>query len=131
MLVSNVLLLSWTHEGPQIFHVVKFSRFLVQEILCIFCATEGTSYRWVLKICPLSLLVKHCTSDLKNLFRSLRTYTLKNFNAALSRLRQFLATENPFKMMKNAFYFALKALFVLKIFKFLFWLFGYVEKRFD
>ena len=32
------------------------------------------------------------------------------------------------KMMKNAFYFILKALFVLKIFKFLSWLFGHVER---
>ena len=31
-------------------------------------------------------------------------------------------------MMKNAFYFTVKALFVLKIFKFLSWLFGHVEK---
>ena len=31
-------------------------------------------------------------------------------------------------MMKNAFYFILKALFVLKIFKFLPWLFVHVEK---
>ena len=30
--------------------------------------------------------------------------------------------------MKDAFYFILKADFVLKIFKFLFWLFGHVEK---
>ena len=30
--------------------------------------------------------------------------------------------------MKKAFYFTLKALFVLKIFKFLVWLFGHVEK---
>ena len=29
--------------------------------------------------------------------------------------------------MKNAFYFTLKALFVLKIFKFLAWLFGHVK----
>ena len=36
--------------------------------------------------------------------------------------------DSPSKMMKNAFYFVLKALFVLKIFKFLFWLFGHVEK---
>ena len=36
---------------------------------------------------------------------------------------------SPSKMMKNAFYFILKALFVLKIFKFLSWLFGHVEKR--
>ena len=38
---------------------------------------------------------------------------------ALSGLRQFLATESHLKMMKNAFYFASKAHFVPKIFKFL------------
>ena len=38
---------------------------------------------------------------------------------ALSGLRQFLANESPSKMMKDAFYFTLKALSVLKIFKFL------------
>ena len=38
---------------------------------------------------------------------------------ALAGLRQFLATENPLKMMKNTFYFTSKALFILKIFKFL------------
>ena len=38
---------------------------------------------------------------------------------ALSGLRQFLATEIPLKMIKNAFYFTLKACLVLKIFKFL------------
>ena len=31
-------------------------------------------------------------------------------------------------MMKNAFYFILKALFFLKIFKFLSWLSGHVEE---
>ena len=36
--------------------------------------------------------------------------------------------ESSLKMMKNAFYFILKALFVLKIFKFLSWLFGQVGK---
>ena len=38
---------------------------------------------------------------------------------ALSGLRQFLAAESPLKMIKNAFYFTSKALFVLKIFNFL------------
>ena len=37
---------------------------------------------------------------------------------ALSGLRQVLATGSPIKIM-NSFYFTLKALFVLKIFKFL------------
>ena len=32
------------------------------------------------------------------------------------------------KILKNAFYFILKALFILKIFKFLSWHFGHVEK---
>ena len=47
---------------------------------------------------------------------------------ALSGLIQFLATESPLKMMKNGFDFTVKALFVLKIFKFLSWLLGHVEK---
>ena len=38
---------------------------------------------------------------------------------ALLGLRQFLATGSPLKMMKNAFCFTSKALFVLKIFKYL------------
>ena len=44
------------------------------------------------------------------------------FKGALSGLRQFLTTDSPLKMTKNAFYFTSKALFVLKIFKFLSWL---------
>ena len=60
---------------------------------------------------------------------------LKNFSwykSALSGLRQYvLATESSLKMMKNVFYFTLKALFVLKIFKFVFWLFGHEEKQLD
>ena len=50
------------------------------------------------------------------------------FKGALSYLRQFLATESPLKMMKYAFYFDLKALFVLKIFKFLPSIFSHAEK---
>ena len=45
--------------------------------------------------------------------------------------KTILATESPLKMMKNALYFTLKDLFVLKIFKFLSWFFGQVEKRLD
>ena len=38
------------------------------------------------------------------------------------------SSEKLEKMMKNTFYFILKALFVLKIFKFLSWFFAHVEK---
>ena len=51
--------------------------------------------------------------------------------STLPGLRQFLVTESPLKMMKNAFYFTSKALFILKIFKFLSWLFGLISKRLD
>ena len=44
-------------------------------------------------------------------------------------LRQFLVAESPLKMMKNAFYFMLKALFILKIFKCSAWLFVHVEEK--
>ena len=43
----------------------------------------------------------------------------KKLKGTLSGLRQFLRNGSPLKMMKNAFYFTLKALFVLKIFTFL------------
>ena len=43
----------------------------------------------------------------------------RKLKGAFSGLTQFLAIESPLKMMKNDFYFTLKVLFVLKIFKFL------------
>ena len=46
-------------------------------------------------------------------------YIKRLLKGALSGPKQFLAAESPLKMMKNAFYFTPKALFVLKIFNFL------------
>ena len=46
-------------------------------------------------------------------------FSNKNFTGALSGLGQYLATESPLKVMKNASYFTLKATFALKIFKLL------------
>ena len=53
------------------------------------------------------------------------------FKNKLSGIIQFLATDNTLKLMKNAFYFNLKALFVLKKSKFSFWFFGHIEKWLD
>ena len=47
----------------------------------------------------------------------------------VSGIRLLLATECPLKVMKNGFHFALKALVILKIFKFLFWLLGHEGKK--
>ena len=41
----------------------------------------------------------------------------------------YFFNECPLKMMKNTFYFISKVLFVVKVFKFLPWLFGNVEKN--
>ena len=53
------------------------------------------------------------------------------FKGPISGVRQFLTTESLLQMMKNVFSFLLKALFVLKMFTFLSWLFDYAEKRLD
>ena len=67
---------------------------------------------------------KNSTDGFPNSENAKQTLTVKRIGGklkgALSGLRQFLATESPLKMMKNVFYFNSKALFVLKIFKFLF-----------
>ena len=75
------------------------------------------------------MAVNHHDWNLLNRFRSLmtlRVFSKVSLKGAISGLKQVLANENPSKMMKNAFYFTLKALFVLKIFTFLSWLFGHV-----
>ena len=54
-----------------------------------------------------------------------------NLKAHFQVWHNFWTTENPVKMMKNVFYFTAKALFILKIFKSLSWLFGHVSKRVD
>ena len=43
-------------------------------------------------------------------------YDAINLSGPLSSLTQFLAIEISFKMMKNAFYFMVKAFFVFEIF---------------
>ena len=47
------------------------------------------------------------------------------------RSETILATKISLKIMRNAFYFTSKALFILKIFKLLSWLFGHVAKHLD
>ena len=72
------------------------------------------------------------SDNILNLFNFLRKRKQRAvLKGALSGLRQLLASENPLKMMKNTFYCNSKALLVLKIFKFLSWLFGHVAKLLD
>ena len=62
----------------------------------------------------------HC-QNYATLGRAIKTH-LKNVKVGLPPSKKncvICLIENPLKMIKNAFYFILKALFVLKIFKFL------------
>ena len=58
-----------------------------------------------------------------------QTFALKS-DSHLSKTFFIYFNESPLKLIKCAFYFILKAL-VLKIFKFLIWLFGHAKKRLD
>ena len=60
-------------------------------------------------------------------FVTLALYDLKTH----SQVWDNFATEILLKMIKNTFYFTIKAVFILKIFWFLSWLFGHVAKRLD
>ena len=78
------------------------SSFTEQELIYVsFLDSKGT-----LSVKFLSIEdIKHAHAD--------------ELKGTLKGLRQFLITESPLKMMKNAFYFTLKAPFVLKVLKFL------------
>ena len=63
---------------------------------------------------------------LKKLYKVNKLVHVFRFTGKTSGLRQFLTIESPLKMMKNAFYFMLKALFILELFTF-----GYIERWVD
>ena len=64
------------------------------------------------EMCSFDQIVHHVVKIISWIFEHM-------IKSELSGLRKFLATESPLKMMKNYFYFTLKSLSVLKIFKFL------------
>ena len=77
----------------------------------------------------LALFFPHSLLGTQEYYCTALSLSALSFKGVLSGLRQFLATESPLKMMKNAFYFISKALFLLKIFKFLSW--GHEAKWLD
>ena len=83
--------------------------------------------RWLFRTFSLgSCFHNHPDSVLLQKYQPLSNQGFKHNSALMPSLKAhsqvwetFLATENPLKMMKNVFYFTSKALFVLKVFKFL------------
>ena len=96
-------------------------------------------YTYILIIWLLTLLSPYCCEVFlveeelsSSSFLVTLEYLKKDFlkvGLSPSKKNFFIRFNNsPSRMMKNAFYFILKALFFLKIFKVLSWLFGHVEK---
>ena len=102
--------------------------FLIKSQICNFIKKEAPAQVFSCEFCEIS----------KNIF-SYRTVQVAapeecwwiHVKGALSGLRQFLAIESPLKIMKSASCFTSKALFILKVLKFLSWLFDHVAKRLD
>ena len=69
------------------------------------------------------------TFQVPNPFPSFPTRKYPTLKGALSCLRQLFLTDISLEMMKNVFYFTLKALFFLKLFNFLSLLFRHVRNN--
>ena len=70
-----------------------------------------------------------CTSLGRMKLLYLHLFPLKTDSHLAKKICIICFTESLLRMMENAFHFISKALFVLKIFKFLSWQFGHVRKN--
>ena len=104
----------------------KSSIYYVLKSIKCFWITFHTSKHYISTLLPviLRLFIKNgphrwtvnCISTVN--FKWLHGVEFHSFRDALSSRGPFLATKSPSKMMRNVFYFTLKALLILKIFKF-------------
>ena len=86
---------------------------------------------WLQLWCSFQEATNQLLSLLSQIFHENIFALLGNVESPPSGLTQFLTTVGPLKMLKNASYFMWKALFVLKIFTFFSWIFGYSGKQLD
>ena len=109
----------------------NYSSFSSVSLRCVYCAFITLSfYYFILSlniIIYIWLLVSIKSTQINFTYLG---FTLKS-TLTFQTKNSVYVSEGSLKMMKNAFYFILKALFVCKIFKFLSWLFGHIKKRLD
>ena len=115
------------HWGKISSNARKCYRILVQWKSRIISRTYASS---VWQVFDWYILESDYNYELKSLTqrRISFNYVFLKSDSHLSKKKIICFNESPLKMMKNALYFILEALFVLKIFKFLPWLFFDVEK---
>ena len=134
--LNKILQEDFSRNLKSLYFICSHSFLFVVPLAVIRCHSMSFFATRCHSLSLLSLFVIHC--DLLSLDVPLICLLINNhfklkylLKGALSGLRQFLATESPLKIMKNAFYFTSKAHFVLKVFRFLSWLFGHVTQRLD
>ena len=93
---------------------------IICDILIARLCERVTRCAWVSNISGIFIIFQAKARNLKASLKS--DFHLPKKNCVICLL------ESPLKIAKNAFYFILEALFVLKIFKLLSWLFGHVGK---
>ena len=112
----------------------KFQNLWHHHRHCWIWKLHFSLFLWILNTIKMKFgqILLYLITNISNIFLSqcwrLETSSMLfyYFKGTLLGLRQFLTTESPLKMMKNAFYSILKALLILKILKLLSWLFGHV-----
>ena len=113
--MSRFLKTKYLHRLNNIFFITFFG-ILGQLMHCKIAVV----YRSFWKIGLLKIKILFCTESI-----------FVRVKGAPSGLTQLVVIGSHLKMLKNTFCFVWEALFVLKIFRFLSWLFGHVEKRLD
>ena len=108
--------------GEIIFNMAKLSK------LTILPSRVRNRQRLNTDCTLVTILRKLHSSFIVLLYKKQVTKILKSDFHLPQKLALFASFESPLKIMNNAFYFILKAFFVLKILKFLLWLFDHVEK---
>ena len=140
---------SWKPKNDCFYHQTSSNVFKVKKICCCWYYPQFN------KLKKHALWLKFCLDNskiLQNLYiksRKVTTFknreicsnlyfsymstnksTLRGFNYRYTLMSQTIL-KKPFKTMKIAFYYTLKALFTVKIVKRLSWIFGRVEKLLD
>ena len=132
---GNVLSINIYNDGlEKIKKSRKYIRFS-KNMQTLYLTVINNSIRFLPCISDLKKLTKcrHYIIDTDNnehwwtLIFTMITWLLK-LDSHLPKKVFICFSDSPSKMMKNAFYFILKVLFILKIFKFLSSLSGHVEK---
>ena len=125
------LIVSWcfVNSGEPFWElVINVIKDILRLILLIF------SLRWIYQLgvlLSLAIFLRYFSKLFLSRIVKIAVYWITLIKVGLSPSKNIFYicfNGSPSNMMKNAFYFILKPFFVLKIFKFLPWPFGHVEK---